>query len=56
MKEVEVRLVNQDKKVIIKKVPQNLVSLYLAQGWTIVEKKEEKPRNENTSRFNLSDE
>lgn len=47
MKEVELSFEYEDKTKITKKVPENLASLYLKQGWKVVDtksKKEEKTR------------
>lgn len=48
--EIEMEILNEDKKKIVKKVPENLASLYTKQGWKVVEKKsvklDEKPLRE----------
>lgn len=44
MKEVQMKLKNEEGKIITKAVPENLVSNYLSIGWEIV--KEDKT-NEN---------
>lgn len=43
MKEIEMEFINEDKKKIVKKVPENLASLYAKQGWKVVDKKTAKP-------------
>jgi hypothetical protein len=51
MKEIKMKLKNEDGKIIIKDIPENLVSNYLMIGWEIVKEnkplvKENKPNNE----------
>ena len=48
---IEVQKLNEDNKIISKKVPENLLSLYINSGWKIVKKvniNEDKPKEEKT--------
>lgn len=51
MKEIKMKFKNEEGKIIIKDIPENLVSNYLMIGWEIVKEnkplvKDNKPNNE----------